>query len=60
MEQKPPRQHGLWMALTTILTLTTQISEEIDTAQADAKTVDGLLHVYMPKPNNHASRREDF
>jgi hypothetical protein len=45
---------------TTILTLTTHISEEIDPAQADAKAVDGHLHVYMTKQNNHTSPREDF
>jgi hypothetical protein len=27
------------------------LPEEIDPAQADAKAVDGLLHVYMPKKN---------
>lgn len=29
------------------------LPEEIDPAQADVKAVDGLLHVYMPKKNNH-------
>ena len=28
------------------------LPEEIDPAQADVKTVDGLLHVYLPKKNN--------
>jgi hypothetical protein len=31
------------------------LPEEIDPAQADVKTVDGLLDVYMPKKNNHTS-----
>ncbi len=31
------------------------LPEEIDPAQADMKAVDGLLHVYMPKKNNHTS-----
>ncbi len=29
------------------------LPEEIDPAQANVKAVDGLLHVYMPKKNNH-------
>jgi len=32
------------------------LPEEIDPAQANVKAVDGLLHVYMPKKNNHTSR----
>ena len=32
------------------------LPEEIDPAQADVKSVDGLLHVYMPKKDNHTSR----
>ena len=31
------------------------LPEEIDPAQADVKAVDGLLHVCMPKKNNHTS-----
>jgi hypothetical protein len=31
------------------------LPEEIDPAKADVKAVDGLLHVYMPKKNNHTS-----
>jgi len=29
------------------------LPEEIDTAQANVKAVEGLLHIYMPKKNNH-------
>jgi hypothetical protein len=29
------------------------LPEEIDPVQADVKAVDGLLHVHMPKKNNH-------
>jgi hypothetical protein len=29
------------------------LPEEIDPAQADVKVVEGLLHVYIPKKNNH-------
>ena len=32
------------------------LPEEIDPAQANVKAVGGLLHVYMPKKNNHTSR----
>jgi Protein of unknown function (DUF2934) len=31
------------------------LPEEIDPAKADVKAGDGLLHVYMPKKNNHTS-----
>jgi Protein of unknown function (DUF2934) len=31
------------------------LPEEIDPAHADVKAVDGLLHVYIPKKNNHTS-----
>ena len=31
------------------------LPEEIDPAQADVKALDGLLHVYIPKKNNHTS-----
>ena len=31
------------------------LPEEIDPTQVDVKAVDGLLHVYMPKKNNHTS-----
>ena len=31
------------------------LPEEIDPAQVDVKAVDGLLHVYIPKKNNHTS-----
>jgi hypothetical protein len=31
------------------------LPEEIDPAQTDVKAVDGLLHVYLPKKNNHAA-----
>jgi len=29
------------------------LPEEIDPVQVDVKAVDGLLHVHMPKKNNH-------
>jgi hypothetical protein len=32
------------------------LPEEIDPTQANVKAVDGLLHVYMPKKNNHTIR----
>ncbi len=31
------------------------LPEEIEPAQANEKAVDGLLHVYIPKKNNHTS-----
>ena len=31
------------------------LPEEIDPAQADVKAVGGLLHVHLPKKNNHTS-----